>query len=296
MERDQASDAQFLYDERSVRYDKSWHPRFAKHMIELINLKPGETVLDLACGTGLVSLQAAKIVGPSGSVVGIDISSGMLAQAEKKMSTEAAHDNVRFIRHSITDLESVVELKEKKFDVITCASALVLFQRPAIALKQWTRYLKPRGRLIVDATHPMSQISGIVFERVGNQLGNPIPSYRLPFQKPEDLEVIMKDAGLEDVSTRLVAQLDIQGTEALSDYVWKENETRVENVYHVDDWEDVFEKGIRTNWLHHLAVDEASKEKAKKLFKEEWTNVADSEGKIYEVDGVFVGIGYRKPN
>lgn len=294
MARDQASDAQFLYDERSVRYDDSWHPRFARHMIELVDIKAGEHVLDLACGTGLVSFQAAKTVGPRGSVTGIDISSGMLAQADSKIQKEAVHNNVQFIRHSITDLDSITELKGKKFNVITCASALVLLQHPGAALKQWTRYLKPEGRLVVDVTHPMSQISGIVFEQVGNRLGNPIPCYRLPFQKPEDLKTIMEAAGLENVTTRLVAQMNIEGTDDLSDYVWKEDETRVEKVYHVDDWEEVFEKGIKTNWLQHLAVDDSSKERARNVFKEEWAKVADDEGRISEVDGVFVGIGHRK--
>lgn len=53
-------------------------------MVELAQLQPGENVLDLACGTGLVSFPASQVVGQSGSVVGIDISSGMLDQAKKR--------------------------------------------------------------------------------------------------------------------------------------------------------------------------------------------------------------------
>ena len=84
MPRNQAADAQELYDDRSIKYDDSHHPRFARHMVELANPRAGERVLDLACGTGLVSYPASTAVGPSGEVIGVDISSGMLRQAEAK--------------------------------------------------------------------------------------------------------------------------------------------------------------------------------------------------------------------
>lgn len=84
MVRDQAQDAQDLYDTRAPQYDNSWHPRFSRHMIELAELRPGETVLDLACGTGLATFSASVAVGPEGCVVGVDISKGMLAEAEAK--------------------------------------------------------------------------------------------------------------------------------------------------------------------------------------------------------------------
>ena len=48
----QASDAQSLYDARSTEYDDSWHPRFARHILELAKPQAGEYVLDLACGWG----------------------------------------------------------------------------------------------------------------------------------------------------------------------------------------------------------------------------------------------------
>ena len=84
--RNQAEDAQDLYDERSHNYDSSHHVRLAKHLVELAKVQPGEEVLDLACGTGLVTYPASDAVGASGSVVGVDISSGMLAQANAKLS------------------------------------------------------------------------------------------------------------------------------------------------------------------------------------------------------------------
>lgn len=57
-----------------------WAPRVA----ELAGLKAGMSVLDVACGTGVLSLVAAEIVGPVGSVVGLDLNPGMLEVAKRK--------------------------------------------------------------------------------------------------------------------------------------------------------------------------------------------------------------------
>ncbi|KAK5120034.1 hypothetical protein LTR85_007111 [Meristemomyces frigidus] len=288
--RHQASDAQNLYDNRAPVYDDSWHPRFARHIVKFAQLQPGEHVLDLACGTGLVSYPASKAVGPEGSVTGIDISSGMLAQAEAKKSSHS-HSNVEFYQHSITDLDSMPELKGKTFDAITCASALVLLEHPAEALKQWASYLKPGGRLITDATHPRSQLALITFERVGRALGKPVPFYRIDFQKPDDLRSIMEGAGLQ-VDVKLISQLDIDGKEDLESYLEDFNNPRIERLYSVDDADEKFDRIIDTWSMADLAVPDM-RQQARKLFKEEWAKLADADGKVKAVDGVFVGIGRK---
>ncbi|KAI9714674.1 MAG: hypothetical protein M1812_006339 [Candelaria pacifica] len=67
-----------IYDARSSTYDTTFHPVLARDILQFTNPQTGFSVLDLACGTGLVVLQAKSLVGPSGSVVGIDISEGMM--------------------------------------------------------------------------------------------------------------------------------------------------------------------------------------------------------------------------
>lgn len=68
-------DARTEYDKDNKR-----HPKLAAELVERAELKKGWTVLDLACGTGLVTFLSAAKVGASGSVVGIDISPGMVQQ------------------------------------------------------------------------------------------------------------------------------------------------------------------------------------------------------------------------
>lgn len=175
-------------------------------MVQLLDLKPGERVLNLACGTGLVTFEAAERVGPSGYVVGVDISTGMLTQVHVKLQ-EHTLKNVQLHNHSITELDSLPELREHTFDAITCASALVLLPHPEAAIKQWAKYLKPGGRLIADATHPKLLLPGMVLERVSGALNLPVTSYREAFQGPEDLEQIMHAAGLVDVEIMRISQL-----------------------------------------------------------------------------------------
>lgn len=66
------------------------------------------------------------------------------------------------------DVGSLPSVKGRLFDVITCCLALVLLEHPIEALEHWKAYLKPGGRLIVDATHAQNLIAGLVMERVGD--------------------------------------------------------------------------------------------------------------------------------
>lgn len=294
MARDQTTDAQKLYDSRSESYDDGWHVRFARHMVEMISPKPGQNILDLACGTGLVSFPAAQAVRPSGMVIGVDISSGMLAQAQKKFDHQAGVQNVSFHQHSITDVDSLEVLKQKKgmFNFITCASALVLLPEPKEAIKQWVSYLEPGGKLIVDVTHINNQVTGTIYERVGQRLGLQVPYYRLNFQKPEDLRHAMESAGLQDVEVVPIAQLQIKGTEDLKDYLQAGSSTRVIKEYSIDDVHHIFDTTVNGAAFDKLRKPEI-REQAKTVFKEEFAKMADAEGKVNDIDCVYVGIGTK---
>ena len=66
MPTDQVLAAQRIYNANSAVYDDSWHPALAADCIAWTCPLPGQRVLDLACGTGLVSLLAKRVVGPTG--------------------------------------------------------------------------------------------------------------------------------------------------------------------------------------------------------------------------------------
>ena len=279
-----------LYDGRAAKYDASWHDRFSSHVVQLLDLKPGERVLDLACGTGLVTFKAAERVGPSGHVVGVDISTGMLAQAHAKLKRQPL-DNVQLYNHSITELNSLPELQEHTFDAITCASALVLLPHPEAAIKQWAKYLKPDGRLITDATHPRALLPGMVLERVGRTLNLPVPSYREPFQGPDSLVKLMRTAGLVDVEVMRISQLKSRdGSDDIRSFLAGLEQPLVARTYVVADATAVFENQVESPFGACMA-DEPHRSEAKLLFEREWASLADAHGVLTEIDEVFVGVG-----
>ncbi|EME81741.1 uncharacterized protein MYCFIDRAFT_137973 [Pseudocercospora fijiensis CIRAD86] len=269
---DQPLDIGDVYNSRAESYDNSWHPRFARHMVEIAKLKPGEDVLDLACGTGLATLCASTAVQEHGSVVGVDISGGMLAQAKHKLQS---HDlnNVELHQHSITDLDRLLALNGKKFDAILCCSALVLLRDPGAAVKQWATYLKPGGRIVVDVIHPRDQLPGITFEKVGKRCNLPVPFYRLNFGAGSgDLRQMCEDAGLSRISILSVSQIDRPELVDLNDFLTDLDAPRPST--------------------RHLGRSQI-REEAKMLFKDEWAKLADEQGKIKQVDCVFVAVAYR---
>jgi arsenite methyltransferase len=98
----------------------------------------GESVLDLGCGAGLDSFIAADRVGPSGSVVGVDFSSLMLARAEAARNTRA----VTFVRAGAEQLP----LPGDRFDVVLANGLLNLNPARETILSEVRRVLRPGGR------------------------------------------------------------------------------------------------------------------------------------------------------
>ncbi len=80
------------FDSRAPRYDcdNSYHPPLAARLVRLAALQAGEHVLDVATGTGLVALQAAREVGPAGSVLGVDLSPAMVDKLRAQQCAQVA--------------------------------------------------------------------------------------------------------------------------------------------------------------------------------------------------------------
>ena len=110
-----------LYDPHRPSYNNSCHPSFTKTFVSHLPIKPGQRILDLAYGTGLISFPTASTVSPSGCVIGVDVSEGMLAQAiSRKEREEANFPQLKFHNHHILDLRSLKSLSERSFDLHAC--------------------------------------------------------------------------------------------------------------------------------------------------------------------------------
>jgi ubiquinone/menaquinone biosynthesis C-methylase UbiE len=169
---------------------REWAPRVA----EAARLAPGEKVLDVACGTGVLANEAARRVGPLGSVVGLDRNEGMLAVARRKAAGIGWRQG----------LAEQLPFADQVFDAVISQFGLMFFEDRVAALKEMRRVLRPGGRFAVAVWDTLDRSPGyaamvallqrLFGERIANEL-------RAPFVlgDPEALRALFRQAGIANV-------------------------------------------------------------------------------------------------
>lgn len=158
-------------------------------------IAPGEHVLDVGCGTGVLAMAAAELALPSGRVVGLDASEEMLGVARGKSSTvEWVHGRAE-----------ALPFDDASFDKVLSQFALMLFERPSHALTQMWRVLRPRGRMSVAVPDRLENSPGYLAltELLQRLFGSAIAdAMRPPFALGDEskLRMLFVDAGIGDVS------------------------------------------------------------------------------------------------
>jgi ubiquinone/menaquinone biosynthesis C-methylase UbiE len=135
------------WDKAAAYYERYWARQLEPAqalMLTLAALRPGERVLDVACGTGLIAFPAAHAVGPGGAVVGTDISEQMVTT----LRALAARRNAVNLTAERMDAEDL-RLPDATFDVTLCALGLMYFPDPRAAVQEMIRVLRPGGRIAV---------------------------------------------------------------------------------------------------------------------------------------------------
>jgi len=142
----------------------------ADDLIAAADLRPGERVLDVACGTGVVTRLAAERVGTAGAVTGLDINPGMLAVAA----------SVTPLAMPIAWLEAsagAMPFSDGAFDVVLCQMGLQFFADKLAALREMRRVLAPDGRAVVTVPGPIPPLFTIMTDAVGRHLGRTAASF-----------------------------------------------------------------------------------------------------------------------
>ena len=128
-------------------YNASWESQLKPaqdRLLDMADPKPGERVLETACGTGLVTFRIAKEIEPDGEVLATDISEDMVSLADATAQKQQLH-NVSFQRMDAEKLE----LDDNSFDLAVCGLGLMYVADPLESLNEMHRVLKPGGRAAV---------------------------------------------------------------------------------------------------------------------------------------------------
>jgi ubiquinone/menaquinone biosynthesis C-methylase UbiE len=187
------------WDKAVEHYEAFWREQLRpaqERMFEMAALGAGESVLDIACGTGLVTFTAAEAVGPNGRVTGTDISQGMVDTAAA-LASRRGWSHVTFERADAEDLA----YEDDSFDAALCALGLMYVPDPVAALSQMRRVLKPDGRAVQSVwgrrdACGWAEIFPIVDARVKSEV---CPMF-FQLGNGDALEYAMTKAGFADVT------------------------------------------------------------------------------------------------
>jgi SAM-dependent methyltransferase len=175
-------------------------------LLELAAPRPGERVLELACGAGGVGIAAAGLVGPAGEVVLSDVAAEMTAIA----AARAAALGLANVRTLALDLDDLAQ-PDQAYDVVLCREGLMFALDPDHAVAGIRRVLRPGGRVAVAVWGPRDRNPwlAIVFDAVGAVLGAPVPPPGIPGPFALDdagrLGRLLTGAGLADVAVEELA-------------------------------------------------------------------------------------------
>lgn len=174
---------------------------WASALIRAADPGPGERVLDVGCGTGIVARQVASRLGAGGTITGVDVSPHMLAVAR----AAAAREGVAIQWHEGSAEQ--LPFPESSFDLVLCQFALMFFSDKAAALSEMRRVAAENGRVLVSVwqgldRHPFYQtLHNVIQQRVGMSALQDI----FALGSADELRALAMGAGFERVEVEPIS-------------------------------------------------------------------------------------------
>jgi ubiquinone/menaquinone biosynthesis C-methylase UbiE len=185
-----------------VNYERFFVPAIgaplATDLVSLAALRPGERVLDVACGTGVVARLAAQQVGAKGSVAGLDVNLGMLAVARS-----ATPPGLHIEWHEAG--AEAMPLPDASFDVVLCQMGLQFMPNKHAALREMQRVLVRGGRLILNVPGPIPPLFMILGEALERHIGSEAKGFVnqvFSLHDTAEIQALLSGAGFHDVSVQ----------------------------------------------------------------------------------------------
>ena len=186
-------------------YERDFVPAIATpvsaSLLAAADLQPGERVLDVACGTGIIARRAAAAVGPTGKVTAIDIAPDMIDVARATSAPEGA-----VIDWHVGDAASL-PFADGTYDAVLCQMGLMFMADRAAAVAEMHRVLAPGGRVAVNTPGsiqpPFVVLEQAVVEHISPDLGGFVRAV-FSMHDPEAVAALLREGGLGDVTASVV--------------------------------------------------------------------------------------------
>ena len=185
-------------------YERHFVPAIATpvsaDLLATADLQPGERVLDVACGTGIIARLAAARVGPTGAVTAIDLAPDMIAVARATSAPASPPIDWR-----VGDARSL-PFPDEHFDVVTCQMGLMFMEDRTAALSEMRRVLVDGGRLVVNTPGaiqaPFELLEQAIVQHISAELGGFVRAV-FSVHDPDVVAALLRDAGLDDVDVHV---------------------------------------------------------------------------------------------
>ena len=185
-------------------YQRDFVPSIAtpvsRELLRVADLKPSERVLDVACGTGLITRLASERVGADGAVMGIDIAPDMIGVAKRVPAPDGAA-----IQWRVADA-AALPIADASVDVVLCQMGLMFMENRAAAIAEMARVLVPSGRVAINTPGRIQPLfvtlERSIVDHISPDLGGFVGAV-FSMHDPEAVAALLCEGGFREVSASI---------------------------------------------------------------------------------------------